>query len=90
MKKKLENCIQDFMKKIIDLKIYFKYSDISSILNNFFLYNNNIYYYTILNFSKLKDLLKEENPYIKKNKLNNNQKIEFINQLIQNNLIIIK
>ena len=88
-KKKLQNYIEDFIKKIIDLKIYFKYSSINYIAQNFFLYNNNIYYYTLLNFSKIKDLLKDERSYIE-NVLNNNQKIEFINQLIQNNLIIIK
>lgn len=88
-KRKLENSMQYFIKKIIDLKIYFKYSNINSISKNFFLYNNSIFYYTLINFSKIKDLLKEETPYIK-NLLNNNQKIEFINQLIQNNLIIIK
>jgi hypothetical protein len=88
-KKKIQNYIEDFIKKIIDLKIYFKYSSINYIAQNFFLYNNNIYYYTLLNFSKIKDLLKDEQSYIE-NVLNNNQKIEFINQLIQNNLIIIK
>lgn len=90
-KLKIQNYIIDFIKKIIDLKIYFKNADIISFKRSLFLYNNSIYYYNFLNLSSMKNLLKKQSFYNKPNNiLSNNQKIEFINQLVKNKLIVLK
>ena len=86
----IQKYFESFVKKLIDLKIYFKYFNIENIKSNLFLYNNNIYYFNILKLFKIKDLMKKKYDNIYIDKLNNNQKIEFINQLIKNKLITIK
>ena len=83
----IENYIGNLIKKLIDLKVYFKYYSVRNIKNDLFLYNNNIYYFNILNLYNMKNLIEYKNYDDYNNDFNDNQKTEFIYQLIQNNLI---